>query len=171
MSNMYLHTVDTYSRILSSMLKWFDKAIAFAEAKNFDVDTLITARLAPDMFPFAWQVKSVCDCAMGQPALLCGKVWSKHEIDETSFVGLRRQIETALCYLANFKPEDFDGCEERRVMLPVGPDKWIVGGEFVDQIANPNFFFHVAMAYAILRHNGIDLGKRDFLGSVNVQQG
>lgn len=171
MSNMYLHTVGTYKRGMCAMLKWFDKARDFADAKKFDVDTLLAARLAPDMLPFVWQVQSVCDCAEGQPALLCGRELSKHEHFEKTFIDVRQRIEATLSYLDTFKPEDFEGCEERRIPLPVGPDKWIVGSDFVDQIANPNFFFHASMAYAILRHNGVDLGKRDFIGDVNVKQG
>jgi hypothetical protein len=171
MNSMYLHTIDTYRRGLNAMLKWLDKAQDFADAKKFDVDTLLTARLAPDMYPFVWQVQSVCDCAKGQPALLCGKEPPKHENNEKTFSELRQRIEKTLAYLATFKPEDFNGCEDRRVPIPTGPDKWIIGGEFVDQIANPNFFFHASIAYAILRHNGVDIGKRDFLGDVNVRQG
>lgn len=171
MTMMYYYTVDAYKRALTSMLGFFDKAKAFADAKKFDVDTLLTARLAPDMFPFVRQVQSTCDNAKGPAARLAGREVPKHEDNEKTLAELRQRVEKTLAYLDTFKPEDFAGCEDRRITLPWAPEKWMHGGEYALQLGVPNFYFHYAAAYNILRHNGVDLGKMDFLGSVSVKEG
>lgn len=167
--NMYDMTVVTFARSLNNLLKWMDKAQAHADAKKFEVDTLVTARLAPDMYPFVKQVQVACDTAKFTAARLLDKEAPKHEDNEKTFAELRQRANKVLTYLATFKASDFSGCEDRRVPLPWAPGKWMHGGEYVPQMALPNFYFHLTTAYDILRHNGVDVGKMDFIGDVNIK--
>lgn len=167
--NTYELTVTTFTRGLNNLVTFMDKAKAFADAKKFDVDTLVTARLAPDMYPFVKQVQIACDTAKATPARLLEKDPPKHEDNEKTFAELRERVSKTLKYLGTFKAEDFVGCEDHRVNLPWAAGKWMHGGEYVPQMALPNFYFHLATAYGILRHNGVDVGKMDFIGNVNIK--
>lgn len=169
MTTVYEQTVAAYARGLNSLLKMFDKASAHAGARKFELDTLITARLAPDMYSLVKQVQIACDTAKGTAARLVGREPPKHDDNEKTFNELRERLRTVLSYLGTFKPEEFKGCEDRRITLPWAPGKWMHGGEYITQMATPNFYFHLTTAYAILRHNGVDIGKMDFLGDVNIQ--
>jgi hypothetical protein len=168
-TNLYEITVASFTRGLNNLQKWMDKAQAHADAKKFEVDTLVTARLAPDMYPFVKQVQIACDTAKFAAVRLTEKEAPKHEDNEKTFAELRQRINKALAYLATFKPADFNGAEDRRVPLPWAPGKWMHGGEYVPQMAGPNFYFHLTTAYDILRHNGVDVGKMDFIGDVNIK--
>ena len=151
-----LHNLDT----------WLDKAAAHAKAKNFEVDTLVHARLAPDMYSLDRQVQSACDSAKFSAAYLSGKEPPAHPDTEKTIAELRERIKKCLAFLETISPADVTGAEERKVAPKWMQGKWVKGGEFALQLSVPNFYFHVTMAYAILRHNGVDVGKRDFIGSM-----
>ncbi len=169
--NYYDLSVTTFTRGLNNLLKFMDKAQAAADQKKFDVNTLVQARLAPDMYPFVKQVQVACDSAKFTSARLAGKDAPKHEDNEKDFAELRQRVTKVLSYLETFKRDDFNGVEDRRISLPWAPGQWMHGGEYLPQLGLPNFYFHLSAAYCILRHNGADVGKMDYLGNVNIQQG
>lgn len=147
---------------LDGLDKWIAKAIEHAEAKGFDPDTFVEMRLAPDMFNFGRQVESACDAAKFAAARTSGKEAPKHEDKQTTLAQLRARIKSTLDYLATFKPEDL-GSEDAPVSLPFMEGKVMKAGDYVVDLASPNFAFHLTMAYAILRGCGVTLGKRDYL--------
>lgn len=169
MSNAYEQTVGCYTRSLKALRNCLDKAVAYAATRKFEADNLMTMRLAPDMWPLVKQVQVACDGAKGTPARLLGKDPPKHEDNEKTVPELKARIDKTLAYLQTFKAEDFRGCEDRKVNLPWAPTQWMHGGEYITQLAMPNFYFHVTAAYCLLRQAGVDVGKMDYLGAVNVQ--
>jgi len=164
-------TIRQFSKQLQTLEKWFDKAEAHAKAKKFEVDVLAGARLAPDAFSLAQQVQSACDQAKFAAAYLSGGKAPAHPDTEKTFAELRQRIQSCLAYLATVDAKDFAGSEERKVAPPWLQGKWFRGADYVTGLAIPNFYFHITMAYAILRHNGVDLGKMDFIGDMPVQEG
>lgn len=168
---MYERTVVHFEKSLGIVDKWIDKAIEYAKSKNFDADTLLTSRLAPDMFPLVRQVQSICD----QTKLVCARLTAKEVPSqpdhEKTWSELRARIATARHILEDFKPADFEGAEKRHVTLPWMPGKYLLGHEYLEQFALLNFHFHLSMAYAILRHNGVPLGKTDFIGGLPFHDG
>jgi hypothetical protein len=145
---------------------WLDKAAAHASAKKFDANTLLQARLSPDMLPFARQVQIACDNAKYIASRLAGKDAPAHPDTEQTFDDLRKRLATTTAYLDTFKPEDFAGVESRKISLPMWEGKSMTALDYFIEFAQPNFSFHLTMTYAILRHNGVELGKRDFIGSL-----
>jgi hypothetical protein len=164
--NLYDLTVPQLIKMLHNADAWLLAATQHAEARKFDVNTLMKARLAPDQFALDRQVQTMCDNAKFIAGRLTGKEWPAHPDTETAFDQLRTRIAAVVSYLEQFKPDDFAGAGERKIVLPWVQDKWMIGDEYVAQFALPNFYFHAVTAYAILRHNGVELGKRNFLGSV-----
>jgi len=156
-------------KMLANLDKWIEKTVAYAQKKPFDPNTLVTARLAPDQYPLVRQIQSACDTAKFTGARLTGKEAPKHPDTEQTIDELRARIRAATSYLETLKAEDFKGAGERRVELSFLEGKVILGDDYLVEMAIPNFFFHVAHAYAILRHNGVDLGKRDYIGSLTTQ--
>ena len=167
--SLYDLTVVTFTRSLGNLQKWLDKAETLATAKKFEVDTLLQARLAPDMYPLVRQVQVTCDTAKFTVARLVDKEAPKHEDNEKTLAEVRQRINKVLTYLGTYKANDFNGAEDRRIALPWAPGKWMHGGQYVPQMALPNFYFHLTTTYDILRHNGVDIGKMDFIGDVNIQ--
>jgi hypothetical protein len=165
--NMYELTVPQFINILTQVGRWLDKAQAYAEQKNFSPDVLLNARLAPDQFPFTRQVQILSDTTKNGSARLAGVEPPKFEDNETTLDEVRARITKTIEYLNTFKPEQFQGAAERTITIPLrGTSKKMVGSEFLVQFSLPNMYFHATTAYAILRHNGVDLGKGDFLGTV-----
>lgn len=158
--------VPQYAKMLHNLEQWLDKAEAHAKAKNFAVDTLVHARLAPDMYALDRQIQSACDTAKFSAAYLSGKEPPAHPDTEKTIGELRERIRKCLAFLETIAAADVAGGEERKVSPKWLQGKWVKGGEFALQLSLPNFYFHVTMAYAILRHNGVDLGKRDFIGNM-----
>jgi len=168
--NLYSATVPQFKRILQNVERWLDKAVAFAEGKKFDPNTLLTARLAPDQFALVRQIQSVCDQCKLTSARLTGKDAPKHPDTEQSFDELRRRLHSVIAYLDTFSPSDFDGVAERLISLPFFPEgKAMLGADYLIERQLPNVYFHASMVYAILRHNGVDLGKADFIGQVTFK--
>ncbi len=165
---LYDLTVLQFSKMLNNLSALLDKGAQQAEAKKFDVSVLLNARLAPDQFNCIRQVQIACDTAKLGVARLVGGVETApvHADTETTLPELKARIESVLAYLASVQPSDFDGAEERHISQPRWEGKYLTGLEFAIQHAIPNLYFHVTTAYAILRHNGVDLGKKDYLGAM-----
>jgi len=158
--------IRSLAKTLRNLEQWMDKAAAHAKAKSFEVDVLGQARLAPDQFEFIRQVQSACDQAKYAAAYLGGKQPPSHPDTEKTFAELRQRIEKCLSFLESVKREDLSGGPERKVAPPWLGGKWLTGDDYLIHVAIPNFFFHATMAYALLRHNGVDLGKMDYIGSI-----
>jgi hypothetical protein len=162
---MYYAIHGQMKKMLGQLSTWLDLADAFAKTKGFDSSTLLTARLAPDQFAFARQVQSACDNAKFTAARLTGKDAPSHPDNEKTIDELRARIRSTIAYLDTFTASDYDGAATRIVTNPRWEGKVQVGSDYVMEYGLPNFFFHVTHAYAILRHNGVDLGKRHYLGA------
>jgi hypothetical protein len=157
-------TISQYSRMLRNLDQWLQTGIEYARKKNFDPDVLTQARLAPDQYALVQQVQSACDAAKYAAAYLSGQKAPSHPDTEKTMSELRARIQTCVSYLGTFKSSDFAGAEERRVAPPWMEGNSVSGNQYMTRISVPNFYFHVTTAYAILRHNGVDLGKRDYIG-------
>ena len=166
---LYDITVTQYSKMLDNLSRILDKAAQYAEAKKFNIDVLLNSRLAPDQFNLIRQVQITCDTAKFGAARICGKEAPSHPDTETSLAELQARIKTVQDYLASFKPEDFVGAEARHVSQPRWEGKYLTGTEFVIQHSLPNIYFHITTAYSILRYNGVDVGKKDFLGNMPLK--
>jgi len=160
-----------FAKTLRNLERWMDKAAEHAQARSFEVDVLVQARLAPDQFTFGQQVQAACDQAKYAAAYLVGKQPPAHPDTEKTFGELRERIQKCLGFLETVKPNDLAGSEERKVSPPWLGGNWLRGDDYLLQMAVPNFFFHATTAYAILRHNGVELGKIDYIGSLPVQEG
>jgi hypothetical protein len=163
---IYEMTVNQFTRMLQNVTKIFDKAAQFADSKKIDMEVLLHSRLAPDQFHLIRQVQIACDTAKLGAARLAGKDAPTHEDNEKTLAELRDRIDSVTGYLKTFTAKDFVGCEERRVTTPRWEGKSLSGFEFFTQHVVPNFYFHVTTTYAILRHNGVDIGKKDYLGEL-----
>lgn len=165
---LYDLTVVQFSKMLGNLSAVLDKGAAFADNKKFDVTVLLNSRLAPDQFNLIRQVQIACDTAKLGVARLTGKVESApvHADTETTLAELQVRIKAVREYLAGFTAADFAGAEERKISQPRWEGKYLTGYEFAIQHAIPNIYFHVTTAYSILRHNGVDLGKKDYLGNM-----
>jgi hypothetical protein len=155
-------------KCLSNLDRWIEKGIEHAKKKSFDPSVLVNARLAADMYPLVRQVQSSCDTAKFCAARLTGKEPPKHPDTETTIEELRARIRTVVSYLDTYKAADFDGADTRRVDLPFMEGKSMHGADYLIEMAQPNFFFHLTTAYAILRHNGVDVGKMDYIGEIKT---
>lgn len=168
MQSLFESTVPVFTKALTNLSSQLDKAAAHvAEAEHATFPK--SARLAPDMFPLIRQVQIACDNAKGGVARLTGKEMPKFEDTEESFSDAKARIEKTLALLAPLTEQDFAGAAERKAELPYFPGKYMTGADYAREYLIPNFFFHVAMAYAVMRNAGVPLGKGDFLGSLPLQ--
>jgi len=165
----YEITVTQFSKMLRNLQNILDKGAAYAEAKKFDNTVLWQSRLAPDQFNFIRQVQILCDTAKRGVAQLTGKEAPIHEDKETTLADLKTRIESVLGFLSGFSSHDFAEAATRRVSQPRWEGKYMTGEEFAMQHVVPNFYFHLTTAYAILRHNGVDVGKKDYLGPMPLK--
>ncbi|HYC23167.1 MAG TPA: DUF1993 domain-containing protein [Candidatus Bathyarchaeia archaeon] len=161
--------IRLFAKTLKNLEQWMEKADAYAKARKFEVDVLAQARLAPDQYSFVRQVQAACDQAKYAAAYLGGKAAPSHPDTEQTFAELRQRIEKCLGFLETVQAKDLAGAEDRKVSPPWLGGKWLRGDDYLVHIALPNFFFHATMAYAILRHNGVELGKMDYIGSMPIQ--
>ncbi|HET6983754.1 MAG TPA: DUF1993 domain-containing protein [Myxococcaceae bacterium] len=157
-------------KMLGQMNGWIDKAEAHAASKDYDPSTLLQARLAPDMFPLVRQYQNACDTAKFAAAFTTGKEPPSHPDTEQTFAEVRARIASVIEYLGTFTAADFESAESREVKRPRWEGKSMRAGDYFIEQALPNFFFHVTTAYALLRHNGLELGKRDFIGKLSFQR-
>jgi hypothetical protein len=164
--SIYDFTIPVLTLALTNLSKQLDKAIAFADQKKFDSKQLAEARLIADMLPLAAQVHIATDNAKGA-CRLAGVEPPKYEDNEKTLPELRARVAKTVDFLATLKPEQFAGSETREVVLkfPQTTLKF-TGKDYATKFLLPNFFFHATMAYALLRKNGVELGKGDFLGNV-----
>jgi hypothetical protein len=160
--NLYDATVPIFTKQLGGIDRWLEKLKAHADQKKFDPETVMQARLAPDQYPFIRQIQTACDHAKFTCARLTGKEAPAHPDTEKTIDELRARVRTCIEYLKTYKPEDFTGAEDRLCGASWMPGK-MRGGDYLDHFALPNFHFHMTTAYAILRHNGVDLGKSDYV--------
>ena len=162
--------IRLFAKTLQNLERWMEKATAYATARSFEVDVLVEARLAPDQYPFCRQVQSACDQAKYAAAYLGGKEAPSHPDTEKTFAELHQRIRKCLGFLESVTAKDLAGAEDRKVAPPWLGGRWLRGDDYLVHIAIPNFFFHATMAYAILRHNGVELGKMDFIGSIPAKE-
>jgi uncharacterized protein len=164
--SFYDATVPAYVQILTSLSGLLTKAEAHCEAKKIQPEVMLGSRLYPDMLPFSKQIQLVSDFAAKGCARLTQSELPVTPDTETSFAELRQRLANTVEYLKRFTPAQFEGADSRDVTFPTGPNTSLTlkGQEFVNRVSFPNFFFHAAIAHGILRHNGVEIGKRDFLG-------
>jgi uncharacterized protein len=161
-------TVRQFAKMLENLDRWLVTGVSFAEKKKFDADVLGRSRLAPDQYELVRQVQSACDQAKYAAAYLSGQAAPSHPDTEKTISELRARIQTCLKYLRSVESAAYAGAAERRVAPPWLNGKWMRGDAYLTELAIPNFYFHVTTAYAILRHNGVELGKMDFIGSLPI---
>lgn len=158
-------SLPIFKAMLGNLSHILDKAQAHAEARKYDPAALLQFRLAPDMLPFTRQIQVACDAAKNGVARISGVEAPKFEDTESSFPGLKDRIQKTLGYLETVPADRLDGTEDKDITFPVGREttRTMKGEAYLKHWALPNFFFHITMAYAILRHNGVELGKADYL--------
>jgi uncharacterized protein len=163
--SMYTASVPVFQHMLRNLVHILDKGEASAQARSFDPAALTAFRLAPDMLPFTRQVLIACDAAKLGVARISGMEAPKFEDTEATFGELKARIQKTLDYLQSVPASAMDGSEERQITFPAGRDRTLTmtAQAYLTTWALPNFFFHVTTAYNILRHNGVDLGKADYL--------
>ena len=160
-------SVPIFIRLLENCGRWLDKAEAHAQAKKFDGAVYLASRLAPDMLPFTNQIQIACDGAKFAIARLAGVDAPKFDDNETTLAALRERVNATLAFIQSVPAAKLDGTEEKDVTIPRRAGPMVMKGEaYLKQFALPNFLFHMTMAYALLRHNGVELGKMDFLGAL-----
>jgi hypothetical protein len=164
---MYFDTLGQMKKQLGQMDKWLAIATTYAETKKFDPNVLVTARLAPDQFAFARQVQAACDTAKLAASRLTGKDAPAQPDTEATLPELSARIKATLAYLEGFTAKDFDGADQRTVTQPRWEGKIMTAHDYFLEHALPNFYFHLMTAYSLLRHNGVPVGKRDYLGALS----
>jgi hypothetical protein len=166
---MYFEILGQFKKELGQLDTWLAAAIAYAREKPFDPNVLLLSRLAPDQFPLARQVQSACDTAKLAAARLTGKEAPKHADTEQTIDELRVRVRSVIDYLETFTAKDFESAATRVVTTPRWEGKTMTGADYFREHALPNLFFHVVHVYAILRHNGVKLGKSDYLGKLSLR--
>ncbi len=165
--SMYQASIPTITRALTNLIAVLEKAAAHAEAKKIDPAVLVNARLYPDMFPLARQVQIASDTSKGGTARLAQVEPPKYDDTETTFPELVARVRKTIDYLATLKPEQIDGGEDRTVTWKTQTaTRSMQGMPYLLNHVLPNVFFHCTTAYDILRHNGVEVGKQDFLGKM-----
>lgn len=168
MSQALLPPVTTGLNALSGVL---DKAQAFAAAKHIDPSVLLNMRLCPDMFTLTRQVQVATDLAKNGAARLAGLEPPRHEDNETTIDQLKARLAKTVAYLKTLDPKQIDAAADREITFPLGPTNkgHMTGSDYLSHFVLPNFYFHLTAAYAILRHCGVEIGKRDFLGAIPLR--
>jgi hypothetical protein len=164
---MYYQAVSQCTRMLKNLESWLNKAEQHADAKKFDAGVLMNSSLAPNMKPFIYQVQSACDYVKAAVAWLSGQAPPRHEDNEQTIDEVRARIRKTVAFADSVGEAQYVGAAERKISLSWAPGKVLGGEDYLLQMTIPNVYFHVTVAYAILRHNGVDIGKMDFLGPVN----
>jgi hypothetical protein len=164
--SLYAASIPVFKQLLGGLDDVLGKAQAHAAEKKIESSALTQARLFPDMFPLSKQVQIACDFARGVSARLAGAEVPVYEDKEQSFDELRALIARTLAFVAGFDAARFEGSAQREIVLRPGTpkEKRLVGDKYLFNYGLPQFFFHVTTAYALLRHNGVEIGKRDYMG-------
>lgn len=155
-----------FAKMLNNLSVLLDRGQSLAEAKKFDVEVLLNARLAPDMFNLTRQVQIACDSVKLGASRLTGKDAPVNDDKEKTIPELKARIESTIGFLTSLKEADFQGWEERKISQPRWEGKWLTGKDYFHQHVIPNVYFHITTAYAILRHNGAEVGKKMYLGEM-----
>jgi uncharacterized protein len=164
---MHQAAAPLFTQHLTNLSGILTKAAAHAEAKKIDPSVFLNARLAPDMFPLTRQVQVVSDNAKGGMSRLAGVEIPSWPDNEASFPELQARLAKTIEYVKSFKPEQLDGSEDKKILVKLGPNEIpFTGRSLLFGFQIPNFLFHCAMAYAILRHHGVEIGKLDFIGGL-----
>lgn len=155
---------------LTALSALLDKASAFRAARKIDDAVILQSRLAPDMFAFVRQVQTTTDLAKNGASRLAGIEPPRYEDNETTIAQLKTRVDATLRYLETIDPAKIDASEEREIVFPLGPTAKgsMKGADYLAEFLLPNFYFHLTAAYAILRHNGVEIGKHDFLGPISI---
>ena len=156
--------IAEFDTMLANLDKWLDAGVAHAQSKGFDAEILVQARLAPDQYALVQQVQSACDAAKYAAAYMSGTPAPSHPDTETTIAQLKARIAACRAYLGGFKAGAFEGGEQRPVSPAWMQGNSVSGDRYMHRVGVPNFYFHVVTAYAILRHNGVPLGKQDYIG-------
>ena len=163
--SMYQASAPVFIRMLNNLSVILAKGAAFAEAKKIEPTVLTSARLAPDMFPLTRQIQIATDGVKGCMARLAGVDVPSYADTETTFPELQERIKKTIAFVSGFKPEQIDGTEDKTINLKVGGNEMTFKGQpYLLHFVLPNVYFHITTTYAILRHNGVEVGKMDFLG-------
>jgi uncharacterized protein len=163
--SMYQASAPRFGNMLKNLAALIEKADAHCAAKKIDAAAITAFRLYPDMFAFTRQVQIACDTAKGAVARLAGLEIPKHEDTEQTFAELKSRIAKTLDFIESVRAERIDGSEEKEIVLPMrSGERRYKGMQYLLGFAYPNFYFHVTTAYNILRHNGVEVGKADFIG-------
>ena len=168
---MYASMFGQFQKTLTQLSTWLDAAERYATERKFDANILVHARLAPDQFALARQVQIACDTAKLGASRLTGKTAPTHADDEATLADLRARVASVLEYLRSFTSADFDGAASRVITQPRWEGKVMSGNDYFLEHVVPNFFFHATHVYALLRHNGVPVGKKDFLGALSQRPG
>ena len=165
--SMYQASIPAFVQMLNNLSAIMDKAEAHARSREIDPEVLLNYRLAPDMLPFVRQIQIAADLAKGAAARLAGVEVPKHDDTEKTFADLKARLAKTVTFVQSFKPSDIDGSEDREINLTLGEHKMSFRGQpYLVRFVVPNFYFHCTTGYDILRHCGVDLGKRDFIGTI-----
>jgi hypothetical protein len=165
--SMYQSSVPVFTRMLENLSALIDKAAAHAEARKIDPAVLVDSRLFPDMLPFKAQVFIACDMAKFGTGRLSGMEIPKNDDSETTLAQLKERIGKTLAYIATARPEQVDGTENKVLSIKVGGEPMEIEGQrYLLNFILPNMYFHIATAYDLLRHNGIELSKTDYIGKL-----
>ena len=163
---MYQATFRQMTKMLGQLDKMLDTAEASAKARSFDSNLFLGFRLSPDQFAFARQVQMTCDTAKLGVSRLTGKEAPSHPDTETTLAELRARVQSVVAYLETFTAKDFEKVATATITQPRWEGKTMTGPDYFMEHLVPNFFFHLTTCYAILRHNGVAIGKRDYLGAL-----
>ena len=165
--SMYQASIPVFIKGLTNLSAILNKAIIFADAKKVEQSVLINSRLAPDMFPLSRQIQIMADAAKGCAARLAGVEVPSYPDNEASFQDLKERIAKTITFLKTLSEKQIDGSEDKTITLTLrGNEMKMTGLALLLNFALPNFYFHMTITYAILRHNGVEIGKPDFLGAL-----
>lgn len=167
--SLYDETIHPLDKMLENLNAWLDAGVEHAKSKSFEPAVLLGSRLAPDQFSLLRQIQAACDQAKFAAARVSGKEPPKHPDTEQTLEEIRARIATVRAYLGTFSEKDFEGADARVIPLFFAPGKGMIAGDWLREYALPNFYFHVVTAYAILRHDGVPLGKVAFIGSLRMR--
>jgi hypothetical protein len=167
--SMHNASVGVYTKLLGNLNLMLEKAEAWVTEKKIDPSAILQSRLAPDMFHFTRQIQIATDMAKGTAGRLAGQEPPRFEDNETTFAELKARVAKTLAYLASLQPAAFEGSETRKITLKLGPpgkqqEFNFEGLDYLHGFGTPNVYFHYSMVYALLRHNGLEIGKRDYVG-------
>jgi uncharacterized protein len=167
---LYEMTVPQFTKMLRNLNSILDKAVLNAEAKKYEVEVLLNSRLAPDQFNLIRQIQIACDSAKNCVAKVTGKNAPVYEDNEKTLPELKARINKTIEYINSFNPNEINEFEPLKISQPRWEGKYLFPLEYVCEYSIPNFYFHLTTAYSILRHNGVEIGKKSYLGELPFKQ-